>query len=140
MVSIPDSIEPVQPYRPSDRPLAGKVAVVTGASANMGAALARTLAHDGARVVVHYRSDSKKDKAAQVVGEIQDAGGEAVSYQADLVVPENCTKLVDFTFEAFGRWDILVNTAGMIVRKPWRTSPRMSTTLCSIPTPRRCSS
>lgn len=40
------------------------------------------------------------------------------AYQADLAVLENCTELVDFTLEAFGRWDILVNTAGMIVRKP----------------------
>lgn len=118
MVEIPDSIETVQPYRPTAHPLAGKVAVVTGASANMGAALARTLASDGAKVVVHYRSDAKKDKAAQVVQQIKDAGGEAVSFQADLATPENCTKLVDATFEAFGRWDILINTAGMIVRKP----------------------
>lgn len=118
MVEIPDSIQAVQPYRPTNRPLAGKVAVVTGASANMGAALARTLAHDGARVVVHYRSDNKKDKAAEVVSQIQESGGEAVSYQADLAVPANCTNLIDFTFEVFGQWDILINTAGMIVRKP----------------------
>ncbi|KRQ28165.1 MULTISPECIES: SDR family oxidoreductase [Mycobacteroides] len=118
MVEIPGTIDPVQPYRPHERPLAGKVAVITGASANMGAALARTLAHDGARIVVHYRSDNKKEPAAEVVRQIQKDGGEAVSFQADLTVPENCTKLADAAFEAFGRWDILINTAGMIVRKP----------------------
>ncbi|MGH3725046.1 MAG: SDR family oxidoreductase [Mycobacterium sp.] len=118
MVQIPEKINPVQPYRPTGRPLAGKVAVITGASANMGAALALTLAHDGAQVVVHYRSDSKRDRAAEVVRQIQESGGEAVSFQADLSVPENCVKLADATFEAFGRWDILINTAGMIVRKP----------------------
>ena len=118
MVEIPGTIDPVQPYRPHERPLAGKVAVITGASANMGAALARTLAHDGARIVVHYRSDNKKEPAAEVVRQIQEDGGEAVSFQADLTVPENCTKLADAAFEAFGRWDILINTAGMIVRKP----------------------
>lgn len=48
MVDIPHTIDPVQPYRPQEQPLRGKVAVITGASANMGAALARTLAQDGA--------------------------------------------------------------------------------------------
>lgn len=118
MVDVPDSIETVQPYRPSERPLAGKVAVVTGASANMGAALARTLAHDGARLVVHYRSDSKKEQAAEVVRHIHEVGGDAISFQADLSVPANCTKLADAAFDTFGQWDILINTAGMIVRKP----------------------
>jgi len=118
MVDIPQTIDPVQPYRPQERPLAGKVAVVTGASANMGAALAQTLAYDGAHIVVHYRSDDKAAKAAHVVEQIQEWGGEALSFQADLSVPDNCTKLADATFEAFGRWDILINTAGTIVRKP----------------------
>lgn len=92
--------------------------MITGASANMGAALARTLAQDGAQVVVHYRSDSKAQQAERVVRQIQESGSDAVSFQADLSVPENCTKLADAAFEAFGRWDILINTAGMIVRKP----------------------
>ncbi|WP_131822883.1 SDR family NAD(P)-dependent oxidoreductase, partial [Mycobacteroides chelonae] len=95
MVDIPGTIDPVQPYRPQERPLAGKVAVITGASANMGAALAQTLAHDGARIVVHYRSDHKAEQAAQVVRQIRETGGEAVSFQADLAIPENCTKLAD---------------------------------------------
>lgn len=118
MVDIPHTIDPVQPYRPQEQPLRGKVAVITGASANMGAALARTLAQDGAQVVVHYHSDSKAQQAERVVRQIQESGSEAVSFQADLSVPENCTKLADAAFEAFGRWDILINTAGMIVRKP----------------------
>lgn len=118
MVSIPGSLSTVEPYRPTAQPLAGKVAVVTGASANMGAALAQTLGYDGAKVVVHYRSDNKKDQADAVVAKIIANGGEAISFQADLAIPANCTKLIDATLAAFGRWDVLINTAGMIVRKP----------------------
>ncbi|MGL4178818.1 MAG: SDR family oxidoreductase [Dermatophilaceae bacterium] len=118
MVDLPNTMPAVEPYVPSAGSLAGKVAIITGASANVGAALAKTLAHDGASVVVHYRSDAKKSQAEDVAATVAAAGGKAVVHQGDLSIPEQCTALADRALAEFGRWDILVNTAGMIVRKP----------------------
>ncbi|WNI15320.1 SDR family oxidoreductase [Actinacidiphila sp. ITFR-21] len=96
----------------------GKVAIVTGASANMGKLFATALAKDGADVMVHYNSDSKRKAAEQVADELRDEGVRAETLQADLTRPTEITRLVDTTLEKLGRWDILVNTSGMIVRKP----------------------
>ncbi|MBW4692177.1 MAG: SDR family oxidoreductase [Lyngbya sp. HA4199-MV5] len=98
--------------------LSGKVAIITGASANLGRLFAETLASDGAKVVIHYNSTTKQDEAEKVAQGIAERGGKAITYQADLAQVSNVKKLVDATFETFGQWDILVNTAGMIVRKP----------------------
>lgn len=107
-------------FEPRTQPsrLDGKVAIVTGASANLGRMFAEQAGADGARVVVHYNSTSKADEAAKVVSAITGRGGEAFAVQADLTDVAGIRHLVDQAFERFGRWDILVNTAGMIVRKP----------------------
>ncbi|XGW00907.1 MAG: SDR family oxidoreductase (plasmid) [Leptolyngbya sp. BL-A-14] len=97
--------------------LNGKVAIITGASANLGKLFAEALAADGAKVVIHYNSATKQDEAEKVAQGIAESGGKAITYQADLTQVSNVQKLVDATFETFGQWDILVNTAGMIVRK-----------------------
>lgn len=96
----------------------GRVAIVTGASANLGAMFARQLAADGAKVMVHYNSAHKQREAETVVSQIHDAGGDAMAFRADLTRPSEVARLIDATLHAFGRWDVLVNTAGMIVRKP----------------------
>lgn len=96
----------------------GRVAIVTGASANLGRMFAEQLGADGAKVLVHYNSASKQAEAEATMSAIRDRGGEAFLVQADLTRPEEVTKLVDATLDRFGRWDILVNTAGLIVRKP----------------------
>lgn len=96
----------------------GKVAIVTGASANLGRMFAEQLAADGADVVVHYNSAAKAGEAADTVAAIEGRGGRAVSHQGDLTRPAEVKALVDAAIERFGKWDILVNTAGMIVRKP----------------------
>lgn len=98
--------------------LDGKVAIVTGASANLGKLFAGALAADGAKIVVHYNSASKQDEATQVAQDIIATGGTAILHQGDLTQVSEVKRLVDATFEHFGQWDILVNTAGMIVRKP----------------------
>ncbi len=98
--------------------LDGKVALVTGGSANLGKGFATALARDGAHVMVHYNSDGKRDQAEQVAKELAGLGVRAVTRQADLTRVDEVTGLVDATLAEFGRWDILVNTAGMIVRKP----------------------
>jgi 3-oxoacyl-[acyl-carrier protein] reductase len=91
--------------------LSGKVAVVTGASKGIGAAIAKELAAEGASVVVNY-SSSKKD-ADQVVQAITKAGGEAVAVQANLSKRAEAQKLIDETKKTFGKLDILVNNAGV---------------------------
>ncbi len=98
--------------------LTGKVAIITGASANLGKLFAEALAADGAKIVVHYNSTSKQGEAAKVAKSITKLGGQAITHQGDLTQVSEVKRLVDKAFEHFGQWDILVNTAGMIVRKP----------------------
>jgi 3-oxoacyl-[acyl-carrier protein] reductase len=91
--------------------LQGKVAIVTGASKGIGAAIARYLANEGAAVVVNYAS-SKKD-ADRVVDEVTRGGGRAVAIQGNVAKREDIDRLFAETKKAFGRLDILVNNAGV---------------------------
>lgn len=96
--------------------LTGKVAIVTGASKGIGAAIARAFAKAGAAVAVNYAS-SKAD-ADRVVGEIVKAGGEAVAIQADVAKRADVQRLFRETMEKLGRPSILVNNAGMYRMDP----------------------
>ncbi|MBA9068456.1 3-oxoacyl-[acyl-carrier protein] reductase [Methylobacterium sp. RAS18] len=91
--------------------LAGKVAVVTGASKGIGAAIAKALAKDGAAVVVNYASS--KAGADAVVGAITAAGGRAVAVQADVSQAAQARGLVEAAVQQFGRLDVLVNNSGV---------------------------
>ncbi len=91
--------------------LNGKVAVVTGASKGIGAAIAQHLADAGAAVVVNYASS--KAGAEKVVAEIAGKGGRAVAVQADVSQPADIARLFAETKQAFGRVDVLVNNAGI---------------------------
>jgi 3-oxoacyl-[acyl-carrier protein] reductase len=91
--------------------LSGKVAVVTGASKGIGAAIAKQLADDGASVVVNY--SSSKSGADQVVDEISKRGGQAVAVQGDISKKSDIDRLFAATKKAYGRLDILVNNAGV---------------------------
>jgi 3-oxoacyl-[acyl-carrier protein] reductase len=91
--------------------LAGKVAVVTGASKGIGAEIAKDLAKAGAAVVVNYASS--KTGADKVVAEIEKQGGKAVAIGANLSQPEEARQLIARTKETFGRVDVLVNNAGI---------------------------
>ena len=91
--------------------LAGKVAVVTGASKGIGAAIAQHLAAEGAAVAVNYASS--KAGAERVVAEIVHQGGKAVAIQADVAKQEDIKRLFAETKKAFGKLDVLVNNAGI---------------------------
>jgi 3-oxoacyl-[acyl-carrier protein] reductase len=96
--------------------LAGKVAVVTGASKGIGAAIARQLASAGAAVVVNY--SSSRDSAERIVQEIAQGGGRAVAVQANLAKKADIDQLFAEAQKAFGRVDILINNAGIYEFSP----------------------
>src|SRR5271156_5824722 len=95
----------------TNKKLTGKVAVVTGASKGIGAAIAKHLAAEGAAVVVNYATS--KTGADKVVAEITGAGGKAVAVQGEVSQQEDIGKLFSETKKAFGHVDILVNNAGV---------------------------
>ena len=96
--------------------LAGKVAIVTGASKGIGAAIAKQLASEGASVVVNYASS--KEGADRVVKEITGKGGKAVAVQGDVAKAADVDRLFTETKKAFGKLDILVNNAGIYEWSP----------------------
>lgn len=91
--------------------LTGKVAVVTGASKGIGAAIAKALAAEGAQVVVNYASS--KAGADAVVGAIEAAGGKAIAVQGDVSKADGAQGLIDAAVNEFGKLDVLVNNSGV---------------------------
>jgi len=96
--------------------LSGKVAIVTGASKGIGAGIAKSLAAEGAAVVVNY--SSSKAGADRVVAQITAKGGKAVAVQGDVGKAEDVKRLFEKTKETFGSLDILVNNAGVYRFEP----------------------
>ncbi|KAB7896550.1 glucose 1-dehydrogenase [Rouxiella silvae] len=96
--------------------LSEKVAVVTGASKGIGAAIARNLALHGASVVVNYASS--KAGAEWVVSDIVSRGGSAVAIQGDVSLAEDAQRVIEAAISSFGRLDILVNNAGVYEFNP----------------------
>lgn len=91
------------------------VAIVTGASRGIGAAIAQRLAADGMAVVVNYAGSARE--AQQVVDTITANGGRAIAVQADVAAPDAARRLFDAATEAFGGVDVLVNNAGAMANE-----------------------
>ncbi len=95
--------------------LEGKIALITGGSRGIGAAIAKRLATDGAKVAITYTKGA--EAAASVVKEIERAGGKAIAIQADATDADASKAAVEKTVATFGRLDVLVNNAGTAIPK-----------------------
>jgi 3-oxoacyl-[acyl-carrier protein] reductase len=95
--------------------LEGKIALITGGSRGIGAAIAKRLAADGANVAITYTKGA--DAAAAVVKEIERAGRKAIAIQADAADADACKAAVEKTVATFGQLDVLVNNAGTAIPK-----------------------
>src|SRR5438067_13420416 len=100
--------------------LKGKVAVVTGASKGIGAAIAKGLSAAGAAVVVNY--SSSKENADRVVADIKTKGGKAIAIKGDVAKASDVRRLFEETKKAFDTLDVLVNNAGVYKFLPDRKS------------------
>ncbi|WP_326568163.1 SDR family NAD(P)-dependent oxidoreductase [Amycolatopsis rhabdoformis] len=99
--------------------LDGKVALVTGGSRGIGAAIAKRLAEDGADVAITYQQSA--DKAAKVVATVEEQGRRGLALQADAADADAVTAAVDRTATELGRLDILVNNAGVMTGTPFES-------------------
>ena len=100
-----------------NKSLKGKIALVTGGSRGIGAAIAKQLAAEGASIAITYAKDAKS--ASVVVKDIEAAGGKAIAIQADASATEAVQRAIAKAVAALGKLDILVNNAGTAIPKPF---------------------
>ncbi|WP_417214890.1 SDR family oxidoreductase [Alcanivorax sp.] len=95
-----------------------KVVLIAGGAKNLGGLLSREIGREGAKVVVHYNSDSTRTDAENTVKAVEELGGEAWMTQGDLTQPANVEALFLAAKDKFGSIDIAINTVGKVLRKP----------------------
>jgi acetoacetyl-CoA reductase len=100
------------------KPLEGKVAVITGGSRGIGAEIAKVLARNGALVAINYLNSS--EKADSIVQDIEQEGGTAFAYKADVIQANNVHNFIEEVINRYGQIDILINNAGITRDKTFR--------------------
>lgn len=103
----------------SARSIQGKTAVIAGGGKNLGALIAEQFAEAGASgLLLHYNSDASKAETEATAAKLSARGVEVVTFQGDLAVVENNVKMFDLAKSSFGKVDIGINTAGVVIKKP----------------------
>ncbi|MDF2515729.1 MAG: short-chain dehydrogenase [Sphingobacterium sp.] len=103
----------------STHDLKGKVVLIAGGGKNLGGLLSRDFASKGAKLAIHYNSESSKAESEKTLAEVQSLGAEAFLYQGDLTKVENVSHFFDAAIAKFGGIDIAINTVGMVLKKPF---------------------
>ena len=95
----------------------GKVILIAGGGKNLGGLLSRDFAAKGAKLAIHYNSESSRAESEKTLADVQALGAEAFLFQADLTKVENITKFFDEAISKFGTIDIAINTVGMVLKQ-----------------------
>lgn len=103
----------------SKNDLKGKVVLIAGGGKNLGGLLSRDFARKGAKLAIHYNSESSRQESEKTLEEVKTLGAEAFLFQGDLTKVENITKLFDETVKTYGGIDVAINTVGMVLKKPF---------------------
>jgi glucose 1-dehydrogenase len=103
-----------------DQKLKGQVAIITGASSGIGAGVAKSLAAAGATVIVNHPVDATKAAAEAILNELKSAGGDGITYQADVSKEDEVKKMFADVIARFGTVDILINNAGLQRDSPFQ--------------------
>lgn len=114
MINTPEGAS----YVADERPLKGKVAIVTGSTRNLGLAIAERLAGLGTDIVINHHDEARRKEAEQAADTIRAYDGQVLVEHADVAQTADVKRLFDHTIDRLGRLDILVNNAGLIVKKP----------------------
>lgn len=99
--------------------LKGNVVLIAGGGKNLGGLLSRNFAAKGAKIAIHYNSESSKAEAEKTLAEVQESGAEAFLFQGDLTQVAIVSRFFDETIAKFGGVDIAINTVGMVLKKPF---------------------
>ncbi|ROH99541.1 SDR family oxidoreductase [Chryseobacterium daecheongense] len=102
----------------SQNDLRGRVVLIAGGGKNLGGLLSRDFAAKGAKLAIHYNSESSRAESEKTLAEVKALGAEAFLFQGDLTQIENITKFFDEAIMTFGGIDIAINTVGMVLKKP----------------------
>ncbi len=97
----------------------GKVVLIAGGSKNLGGLLSRDFAAKGAKLAIHYNSESTKADAERTLSDVQAKGAESLLFQGDLTDVKNIARFFDETIARFGGIDIAINTVGKVLKKPF---------------------